>query len=137
MLVTVIVVLVFIAGGWLRALRQNQSHKFALGKDGSSFDKVWDSVKAQVDVVIDGHRYSASPALSGPGATATGIFATLVMIYGSLILDVKEGRISWNMYIWAVYSVSAVLSYPLRNCWAGLTDGIIFAYISAIASEPI
>ena len=89
-------------------------HKLALGKD--SFDKVWDSVKAQVDVVIDDHQRvlldkalnvierlpSALPS-SGPGANATGEESAWKncwnwnlcdAAYGSLILDVKEGRIS-------------------------------------------
>ena len=89
-------------------------HKLALGKDG--FDKVWDSVKAQVDVVIDEHqrvlldkalnvteRLPPAQPSSGPGATATGEepawkncwnWNLCDAAYGSLILDVKEGRIS-------------------------------------------
>ena len=88
--------------------------KLALGKD--AFDKVWDSVKAQVDVVIDdnqrvlldkalnviGRLPPAQPS-SGPGATATGEepawkncwnWNLCDAAYGSLILDVKDGRIS-------------------------------------------
>jgi hypothetical protein len=89
-------------------------HKLALGKDG--FDKVWDSVKAQVDVVIDEHqrvlldkalnvieRLPPAQPSSGPGATATGEepawkhcwnWNLCDAAYGSLILDVKEGRVS-------------------------------------------
>ena len=88
--------------------------KLALGKD--SFDKVWDSVKAQVDIVIDEHqrvlldkalnvieRLPPAQPSSGPGATATGEepawkncwnWNLCDAAYGSLILDVKEGRIS-------------------------------------------
>ena len=89
-------------------------HKLALGKDG--FDKVWDSVKTQVDVVIDEHqrvlldkalnvieRLPQAQPSSGPGATATGEepawkncwnWNLCDAAFGSLILDVKEGRIS-------------------------------------------
>ena len=89
-------------------------HKLALGKGG--FDRVWESVKAQVDIVIDEHQRvllnkalnvieRLPPALpsSGPGATATGEepawkncwnWNLCDAAYGSLILDVKEGRIS-------------------------------------------
>ena len=88
--------------------------KLALGKD--AFDKVWDSVKAQVDVVIDDNqrvlldkalnvigRLPPSQPSSGPGATATGEepawkncwnWNLCDAAYGSLILDVKDGRIS-------------------------------------------
>jgi hypothetical protein len=89
-------------------------HKLALGKEG--FDKVWDSVKTQVDAVIDDNQRilldkalhvveklpPAQPS-SGPGATATGEepawkncwnWNLCDAAYGSLVLDVKEGRIS-------------------------------------------
>jgi len=89
-------------------------HKLALGKE--SFDKVWDSVKTQVDAVIDDNQRilldkalhvveklpPAQPS-SGPGATATGEepawkncwnWNLCDAAYGSLVLDVKEGRIS-------------------------------------------
>jgi len=89
-------------------------HKLVLGKD--SFDKVWESVKGQVDTVIDEHQRvlldkflsvverlpSVQPS-SGPGATATGEepawkncwnWNLCDAAYGSLILDIKEGRIS-------------------------------------------
>jgi hypothetical protein len=89
-------------------------HKLVLGKD--SFDKVWESVKSQVDTVIDEHQRvlldkflsvverlpSVQPS-SGPGATATGEepawkncwnWNLCDAAYGSLILDIKEGRIS-------------------------------------------
>ncbi|KAF8164921.1 hypothetical protein B0H34DRAFT_649712 [Crassisporium funariophilum] len=88
--------------------------KLSSGKDG--FDKVWDSVKTQVDAVIDeNQRVLLDKALnvierlppvqpsSGPGATATGEepawkncwnWNLCDAAYGSLILDVKEGRIS-------------------------------------------
>lgn len=89
-------------------------HKLALGKEG--FDKVWDSVKTQVDAVIDDnqrtlldkalHVVEKLPPVqpsSGPGATATGEepawkncwnWNLCDAAYGSLVLDVKEGRIS-------------------------------------------
>lgn len=89
-------------------------HKLALGKDG--FDKVWDGVKAQVDVVIDEQqrvlldkalsvieRLPPAQPSSGPGATATGEepawkncwnWNLCDAAYGSLVLDIKEGRIS-------------------------------------------
>ncbi|KAG2014009.1 Ser/Thr protein phosphatase [Coprinopsis cinerea AmutBmut pab1-1] len=89
-------------------------HKLLLGKE--TFDKVWDTVKNQVDAVIDDNqRILLEKALSvverlppaqpstGPGATATGEepawkncwnWNLCDAAYGSLILDVKEGRIS-------------------------------------------
>ncbi|KAK7057791.1 Ser/Thr protein phosphatase [Favolaschia claudopus] len=79
--------------------------KLLNGKEG--FDKVWESVKTQVDAVIDEHqRVLLDKALSVierlPSA-ATGEdpawkncwnWNLCDAAYGSLILDVKEGRIS-------------------------------------------
>ncbi|KIM42938.1 hypothetical protein M413DRAFT_18543 [Hebeloma cylindrosporum] len=92
-------------------------HKLALGKD--SFDKVWESVKIQVDAVIDDNqrvlldkalsvieRLPPTQPSSGPGATATGEepawkncwnWNLCDAAYGSLVLDVKEGRVSAEM----------------------------------------
>jgi hypothetical protein len=89
-------------------------HKLTVGKEG--FDKVWDSVKNQVDAVIDENqrvlldkalsvveRLPPAQPLSGPGGTATGEepawkncwnWNLCDAAYGSLVLDVKEGRIS-------------------------------------------
>ncbi|KAL4075600.1 hypothetical protein V8B97DRAFT_1927718 [Scleroderma yunnanense] len=85
-------------------------HKLTTGKEG--FDKVWDSVKAQVDAVIDDHqRILLDKALSvieripssHPGTTATGDepawkncwnWNLCDAAFGSLVLDIKEGRIS-------------------------------------------
>lgn len=89
-------------------------HKLILGKE--SFDKIWESVKNQVDAVLDEQqRVLLDKALSvverlpppqpstGPGAAATGEepawkncwnWNLCDAAYGSLLLDVKEGRIS-------------------------------------------
>lgn len=89
-------------------------HKLSIGRDG--FDKVWESVKTQVDAIIDEHqRVLVDKALSvierlppaqpsaGPGATATGEepawkncwnWNLCDAAYGSLVLDIKEGRVS-------------------------------------------
>ncbi|KAH7921711.1 hypothetical protein BV22DRAFT_1038311 [Leucogyrophana mollusca] len=89
-------------------------HKLLVGKEG--FDKVWDSVKSQVDTVIDEHqRVLLDKALSvierippaqgqpGAGATIPGEepawkncwnWNLCDAAYGSLVLDVKEGRVS-------------------------------------------
>ncbi|KAF8901742.1 hypothetical protein CPB84DRAFT_1846731 [Gymnopilus junonius] len=89
-------------------------HKLQLGKD--AFDKVWESVKTQVDAVIDDNqrvlldkalsvveRLPPTQPSSGPGSTATGEepawkncwnWNLCDAAYGSLVLDVKEGRIS-------------------------------------------
>ncbi|TFK43129.1 hypothetical protein BDQ12DRAFT_622014 [Crucibulum laeve] len=89
-------------------------HKLSIGKE--AFDKVWESVKGQVDAVIDDNqrvlldkalsvveRLPPAQPSSGPGATATGEepawkncwnWNLCDAAYGSLILDVKEGRIS-------------------------------------------
>ncbi|PPQ68853.1 hypothetical protein CVT26_001687 [Gymnopilus dilepis] len=89
-------------------------HKLQVGKE--AFDKVWESVKSQVDAVIDeNQRVLLDKALSvverlpstqpstGPGSTATGEepawkncwnWNLCDAAYGSLVLDVKEGRIS-------------------------------------------
>ncbi|KAJ7895660.1 Ser/Thr protein phosphatase [Mycena olivaceomarginata] len=79
--------------------------KLVAGKEG--FDKVWDSVKTQVDAVIDEHqRVLLDKALSVVErlpSVATGEdpawkncwnWNLCDAAYGSLILDVKEGRIS-------------------------------------------
>jgi len=89
-------------------------HKLSTGKDG--FDKVWDSVKTQVEAVIDDNqRILLDKALSVfervPAAQSSqGITGTLTgeepawkncwnwnlcdAAYGSLILDIKDGRVS-------------------------------------------
>ncbi|KAH6915455.1 Ser/Thr protein phosphatase [Coprinopsis sp. MPI-PUGE-AT-0042] len=89
-------------------------HKLMLGKE--AFDKVWDTVKNQVDTVIDDNqrillekalsvveRMPPSQPPSGPGATAAGEepawkncwnWNLCDAAYGALILDVKEGRVS-------------------------------------------
>lgn len=89
-------------------------HKMALGKE--AFDKIWEKVKGQVDAVIDEQqrvlldkalsvvdRLPPAQPSSGPGAAATGEepawkncwnWNLCDAAYGSLILDVKEGRIS-------------------------------------------
>lgn len=89
-------------------------HKILSGKD--SFDKIWESVKPQVEAVVDEnqrilldkalHVVSRVPAVQahiGPGATATGDepswktcwnWNLCDAAYGSLILDIKEGRVS-------------------------------------------
>ncbi|KAJ7935396.1 Ser/Thr protein phosphatase [Mycena leptocephala] len=79
--------------------------KLLAGKEG--FDKVWESVKTQVDAVIDEHqRVLLDKALSVVErlpTVATGEdpawkncwnWNLCDAAYGSLILDVKEGRIS-------------------------------------------
>ncbi|PFH50554.1 hypothetical protein AMATHDRAFT_3837 [Amanita thiersii Skay4041] len=89
-------------------------HKLTVGKE--SFDKVWESVKAQVEAVVDEQqrillekalsvveRLPSSQPSSGPGATATGEepawkncwnWNLCDAAYGSLVLDIKDGRIS-------------------------------------------
>jgi hypothetical protein len=89
-------------------------HKLLLGKE--AFDKTWESVRSQVDAVVDEQqRVLLDKALSvverlppalpstGPGAAATGEepawkncwnWNLCDAAYGSLVLDVKEGRIS-------------------------------------------
>ncbi|KAF8735303.1 hypothetical protein AX14_002291 [Amanita brunnescens Koide BX004] len=89
-------------------------HKLTAGKE--SFDRVWDSVKIQVEAVVDDHqrillekalsvveRIPSSQSSTGHGATATGEepawkncwnWNLCDAAYGSLVLDIKEGRIS-------------------------------------------
>lgn len=89
-------------------------HKIVTGKEG--FDKIWESVKPQVEAVIDeNQRIFLEKALSvvekvpppqthlGAGGTATGEepawkncwnWNLCDAAYGSLVLDVKEGRVS-------------------------------------------
>jgi len=89
-------------------------HKLTMGKEG--WDKVWDSVKNQVDLVIDENqrillekvltvvgRLATPQPSTGPGATATGEepawkncwnWNLCDAAYGSLVLDVKDGRVS-------------------------------------------
>ncbi|TFY79176.1 hypothetical protein EWM64_g4836 [Hericium alpestre] len=89
-------------------------HKLLVGKQ--AFDKVWESVKTQVDAVIDDHqRVLLDKALSvierippplgqpGPGGAVTGEepawkncwnWNLCDAAYGSLVLDIKEGRVS-------------------------------------------
>ena len=89
-------------------------HKLTMGKEG--WDKVWDSVKNQVDLVIDENqrillekvltvvnRLATPQPSTGPGATAPGEepawkncwnWNLCDAAYGSLVLDVKDGRVS-------------------------------------------
>ncbi|TDL14316.1 hypothetical protein BD410DRAFT_797257 [Rickenella mellea] len=89
-------------------------NKLLVGKE--TFDKVWGSVKTQVDNVLDDNqrllmdkalsvleRIPPSQAHTGPGGIATGEepawkncwnWNLCDAAYGSLILEIKEGRIS-------------------------------------------
>ncbi|KDQ65116.1 hypothetical protein JAAARDRAFT_28777 [Jaapia argillacea MUCL 33604] len=89
-------------------------HKMLVGKEG--FDKVWESVKTQVDAVIDENqrvlldkflsvveRIPPSQTNPGPGAALSGEepawkncwnWNLCDAAYGSLVLDIKEGRVS-------------------------------------------
>ncbi|ETW84408.1 hypothetical protein HETIRDRAFT_312099, partial [Heterobasidion irregulare TC 32-1] len=89
-------------------------HKLRAGKE--AFDKVWDSVKSQVDAVIDDNqRVLLDKALSvvdripppightGPGGMVAGEepawkncwnWNLCDAAYGSLVLDIKDGRVS-------------------------------------------
>ena len=89
-------------------------HKLRAGKE--AFDKVWDSVKSQVDTVIDDNqRVLLDKALSvvdripppightGPGGMVAGEepawkncwnWNLCDAAYGSLVLDIKDGRVS-------------------------------------------
>lgn len=93
---------------------QGFRHKLLVGKEG--FDKVWDSVKTQVDTVIDEQqrilldkalsvieRIPPPQGQSGAPPTATGEepawkncwnWNLCDAAFGSLVLDIKEGRIS-------------------------------------------
>jgi Protein of unknown function (DUF2433) len=111
-------------------------HKMVLGKE--AFDKIWESVKSQVDAVIDEHqrvlldkalsvveRLPPAQPSSGPGAAATGEepawkncwnWNLCDAAYGSLVLDVKEGRISAELksqgmqsYILQIYQIYSYL----------------------------
>ncbi|KAI6046530.1 hypothetical protein EDC04DRAFT_2628132 [Pisolithus marmoratus] len=86
--------------------------KLAVGKE--SFDKVWDTVKTQVDAVIDEHqrvlldkalsvieRFPLQPQPGVPSATGEEPawkncwnWNLCDAAFGSLVLDIKEGRIS-------------------------------------------
>ncbi|EGO01480.1 hypothetical protein SERLA73DRAFT_103282 [Serpula lacrymans var. lacrymans S7.3] len=89
-------------------------HKLTVGKDG--FDKVWENVKTQVDAVIDDNqrvlldkalsvleRLPPAPGQAGANATASTEepawkncwnWNLCDAAYGSLVLDIKEGRVS-------------------------------------------
>ncbi|KAI1788951.1 hypothetical protein LXA43DRAFT_1023286 [Ganoderma leucocontextum] len=89
-------------------------HKVVVGKE--AFDKVWESVKSQVDTVIDDHqrvlldkalsvveRIPPPPNQPGPTGQPHGEdpawkncwnWNLCDAAYGSLILDIKEGRVS-------------------------------------------
>ena len=87
-------------------------HKLTLGKD--SFDKVWESVKLQVDAVIDDNQRvlldkalsvvqrippvsqpnGAGPVVEEPAWKNCWNWNLCDAAYGSLILDLKEGRVS-------------------------------------------
>jgi Protein of unknown function (DUF2433) len=90
-------------------------NKLRSGKD--TFNRVWESVRSQVDAVIDEHqrtlltkalsvfdRVPAMPGHSAPGRGPSGTeesswkncwnWNLCDAAYGSLILDIKEGRVS-------------------------------------------
>ncbi|KAJ7224801.1 hypothetical protein C8J57DRAFT_1148331, partial [Mycena rebaudengoi] len=76
--------------------------KLTVGKEG--FDKVWESVKTQVDAVInDNQRVLLDKVLSvvkclspaeDPAWKNCWNWNLCDAVYGSLVLDIKEGRIS-------------------------------------------
>ncbi|TFK56295.1 hypothetical protein OE88DRAFT_1622507 [Heliocybe sulcata] len=88
-------------------------HKLLVGKE--AFDKVWESVKGQVDIVIDENQRvlldkflsvverippaqglgpAGPPAMEEPAWKNTWNWNLCDAAYGSLVLDVKEGRVS-------------------------------------------
>jgi hypothetical protein len=89
-------------------------HKLVLGKE--NFDRVWDSIKGQVYAVIDENqqvlldkalsvveRVPPAQPSTGPGSAATGEepawkncwnWNLCDAAYGTLVLEVKEGRVS-------------------------------------------
>ncbi|KAL7281972.1 hypothetical protein ACG7TL_003439 [Trametes sanguinea] len=89
-------------------------HKLVVGKE--AFDKVWDSVKTQVDAVIDEHQRvlldkflsvveRIPPPPNQPGANGQPFVEEPAWkncwnwnlcdaAYGSLVLDIKDGRVS-------------------------------------------
>lgn len=80
-------------------------HKLAVGKE--NFDKIWESVKTQVDAVIDENQrvlldkalsvVEKLPVLGGAEEVAwknCWNWNLCDAAYGSLILDVKDGRVS-------------------------------------------
>lgn len=92
---------------------QGFRNKLLLGKD--NFDRVWESVKNQVDAVIDEHQRvlldkalsvveripSQNPAANNPGVPSEDPawkncwnWNLCDAAYGSLVLDIKEGRVS-------------------------------------------
>ncbi|KAG2070002.1 hypothetical protein BDR04DRAFT_1100665 [Suillus decipiens] len=80
-------------------------HKLITGKE--AFDKVWDSVKQQVDTVIDEHQrvlldkalsvVERLPSIQGPEEPSwknCWNWNLCDAAFGSLVLDIKDGRIS-------------------------------------------
>lgn len=126
-------------------------HKLSIGKEG--WDRVWDSVKNQVDVVIDDNqRILLEKALSvvervpgpqpstGPGATATGEepswkncwnWNLCDAAYGSLVLDVKDGRVSSELK-----SQGTIPSFVSSHLYLTSFSGFNYAYRRSAAVAP-
>ncbi|KAJ7235358.1 hypothetical protein C8J57DRAFT_1479579 [Mycena rebaudengoi] len=94
--------------------------KLTAGKEG--FDKVWESVKTQVDAVIDDNqRVLLDKALSvverlspaeDPAWKNCWNWNLCGAAYGSLVLDVKEGRISAELKSQAYRRTATVAATP-------------------------
>jgi hypothetical protein len=91
-------------------------HKLAIGKDG--FDKVWESVKTQVDAVIDENQrvlldkalsvVERVPVVGGteePAWKNCWNWNLCDAAYGSLVLEIKEGRVSAELKSQGVFCV--------------------------------
>lgn len=129
-------------------------HKMVLGKE--AFDKIWESVKSQVDAVIDEHqRVLLDKALSvverlppiqpssGPGAAATGEepawkncwnWNLCDAAYGSLVLDIKEGRISAELKSQGMHSY--LLFKLITLSLTHISPGFNYAYRRTATVAP-
>lgn len=104
-------------------------HKVLSGKE--SFEKIWESVKPQVEAVVDENqrilldkalhvvnRVPAPQAHIGPGATATGDepawkncwnWNLCDAAHGNLVLDIKDGRVSAELKSQGMTPTSSLL----------------------------
>ncbi|KAJ7584685.1 hypothetical protein C8J56DRAFT_789589 [Mycena floridula] len=136
--------------------------KLVGGKE--QFDKVWESVKNQVDAVIDDNqrvlldkalnlveRLPPAPAPTGiPGGTATGEepawkncwnWNLCDAAYGSLILDIKEGRVSAELksqgFNYAYRRTATVAGTPTSTTPALPPNVSVNSATPAKASTPV
>ncbi|CDO74203.1 hypothetical protein BN946_scf185043.g255 [Trametes cinnabarina] len=131
-------------------------HKLVVGKE--AFDKVWESVKTQVDAVIDEHQRvlldkflsvveRIPPPTNQPGANGQPFgeepawkncwnWNLCDAAYGSLVLDIKDGRVSAELKSQGLSSCP-ISAYARIDPLISIRAGFNYAYRRTVTPSTV